>query len=176
MAFRLRFWKQKECRGEAIGKRPDAKQDVCVGKHALEHMLRWRQWGPVAREAGGQMFGVVSEDRVDVLVATGPYRGDERQRFHYRSNPTAAQRAIESEAARGLLYLGEWHTHAETFPSPSPSDRDAIATLHERSKLATSSLLMVIVGKGCLSEGGLAICSFGPHRKFVQWDVAAEPN
>lgn len=88
-----------------------------------------------------------------MVVATGPYRGDERGRYHYRSNPKAAQKMIERQSRDGLLYLGEWHTHAEDFPSASTSDLDAMNKLLWRSKLNVSEMLMLIVGQSNEIEG-----------------------
>jgi hypothetical protein len=51
------------------------------------------------------------------------------------------------QARKGLLYLGEWHTHAEDFPSPSFDDKDAMRTLAEKSKLSIDAALLMIVGR-----------------------------
>lgn len=77
---------------------------------------------------------------------TGPYLSDEKARYFFRSNPHRAQAAIQRFARRGLLYLGEWHTHAEPKPSPSFSDEDAMRTIFARSHLNTTALLLLIIG------------------------------
>jgi integrative and conjugative element protein (TIGR02256 family) len=106
-----------------------------------------------ASEAGGQLFGTISPDAVSVETATGPYSGDERSRYRYRSNPKAAQQTIEQQAKKGLFYLGEWHTHAEDQPSASSLDVDAMQRLIANSRLNSSALLMLIVGLQKTTKG-----------------------
>ena len=101
----------------------------------LYHVGKHRQLGALSTEAGGQLFGLINANEVRVVLATGPYRGDERGRYHYRSNSQVAQRTIERQAKKGFLYLGEWHTHAEDYPIASSSDMDTMRKLLTHSKL-----------------------------------------
>jgi len=133
----------------------------------LKHVGKRRQMTAASTEAGGQLFGLVSEEEVRILSATGPYRGDERSRYFYRSNPRAAQRAVEKHAKAQLLYLGEWHTHAEDCPSASESDMDAMRRLLAHSKLNVSTLLMLIVGRSSRLDG-LFLSSVGDS-EVDQW-------
>ncbi|OSZ76015.1 Mov34/MPN/PAD-1 family protein [Hydrogenophaga sp. IBVHS1] len=121
-------------------------QRIVIRPPVVTHVQRYRQTWMFASEAGGQLFGTISLDAVNVEIATGPYPGDERSRYRYRSNPKAAQAAIEQQAKKGLLYLGEWHTHAEDHPSASSLDVDAMKRLIANSRLNSSALLMLIVG------------------------------
>lgn len=122
-------------------------QQVLISADALTHMRRYRQCSPWAKEAGGQLFGTISSEQILVIAATGPYPRDERSRYRYRSNPAAAQRAILAQAESGLLYLGEWHTHAEDQPDASGLDGDAMRLLLAKSQLNSNALLMLIVGR-----------------------------
>lgn len=142
-------------------------QHLWLEPNVLEHIAAFRQVGRYSAEAGGQLFGTVSIDEVLVIIATGPYRGDERGRFHYRSNPVAAQREITKQAKNGLLYLGEWHTHAEDNPSASEADKDTMRRLLKRSALNVNSLLMLIVGR-ITDLDGIYVCSVGPST-FGMW-------
>jgi integrative and conjugative element protein (TIGR02256 family) len=134
---------------------PDAARAVCstygqpviLKKQVIRHVSEHRQLHFLGREAGGQLFGVIEADRLVVTEASGPYAGDERSRTHYRSEPRAAQRAINERSARNLLYLGEWHTHPEDEPSMSGADESAIQTLRERSRLNLREVLLLIVGR-----------------------------
>lgn len=123
-------------------------------------MLSRRQTSHRATEAGGQLFGTVSPDTVRVMAATGPYPQDERRRYQYRSDPAAAESAIEEHTWAGRLYLGEWHTHAEEDPQPSRADVEAMRTLRTKSQLNASSVLLVIVGLSSRPDAML-VCSFG---------------
>lgn len=152
----------------------DSRQHLQVEDAVLAHMIKHRQLTSRASEAGGQLFGVVSDEDVRVLRATGPYAGDERNRYHYRSNPTAAQQAIEGQTKTGLLYLGEWHTHAEDHPRASWQDAAAMKALHAGSRLNTTSMLLMIVGRGQLPDG-LYVCSFD-GRRLVEWFQGNPPE
>lgn len=141
-----------------IGYLEGTHQTLFIERPALQHVSRHRQCTPWATEAGGQLFGTINEAEVCVTEVAGPYAGDERSRYRYRSNPAAAQRAIEDRHKRGLLYLGEWHTHAEDYPSASSLDDDAMRRLISSSQLNSNALLMMIVGRA-RGATGLAVWS-----------------
>jgi integrative and conjugative element protein (TIGR02256 family) len=145
-------------------------QYVVLLPEALAHMAEFRQLRWRDREAGGQLFGQLDDARVVVTHATGPYRGDTRTRCSYRSNPRAAQRAIELNRDRGFYYLGEWHTHPELRPRASAEDIATFETLLRQSDPRLSSLLLIIQGL----EGevdGLALYS-GSGSTLQQWQLA----
>src|SRR5690606_19169957 len=83
---------------------------------------------------------------------------DERARYRYRSHPPSAQRAIRRQARSGLIYLGEWHTHAENVPRPSRFDESALRALRSRSEIRVRSLLLLIVGR-TFPPDNLCLCS-----------------
>lgn len=152
---------------------PECSQRVVITERALKHMARYRQLSWCSREAGGQLFGTVSSSEVVVLTATGPYRGDRRWRTSYRSNPKAAQRAIDQQAGEGHLYLGEWHTHPEDHPTASGTDFDAMAKLQRASSTRLANLLMVVQGRD-LGERGLVLHSFGADG-LTRWQFQSVP-
>ena len=86
-------------------------------------------------------------------------------------DPAAAQRAIEEQSKAALLYLGEWHTHAEDIPSASGLDDDAMQQLLKRSQLNSNALLMLIVGR-VETTSGLALFSVAPERVF-RWNLGS---
>ena len=154
-----------------VGHLADTSQALSIERLALQHVSRHRQTTPWATEAGGQLFGMLDAAQVCVTEASGPYAGDERSRYRYRSNPAAAQRAIEDRHKRGLLYLGEWHTHAEDHPSTSGLDDDAMRRLIASSQLNSNALLMMIVGRA-RSAAGLAVWSVS-REAAQQWILSA---
>ncbi len=144
-------------------------QRIVIEPDVLAHMARNRQRSWFSREAGGQLFGSFTKDEVLVSVATGPYRGDQRSRCSYRSNPRAAQKMIDTLASQGLAYLGEWHTHPEMRPVASSSDHRTISLLHARSAIQVSSVIMLIQGT---SDGlsGLALYSISADAA-IKWTI-----
>lgn len=149
-------------------------QRIRITTPVLQHLAKHRQLSGTATEAGGQLFGSVSRNEVIVAQATGPYRDDERSRFQYRSDEATAQRAIAARAKHGVIYLGEWHTHAEARPTPSGSDESAMASLFARSSLNTSSVLLIIVGCDT-SHHGLCVSSFGESGR-LDWRCGEAPD
>ena len=144
---------------EAVEQRVELRAD------ALAHMHGYRQTTSSATEAGGQLFGVITPELIQVSRATGPYSADERSRYRYRSNSAAAQRAIQKHSQDGLLYLGEWHTHAEDHPDASGLDDEAMRLLLSRSQLNSNALLMLIVGRKTTVDS-LALWAIAPDRIY----------
>lgn len=144
-------------------------QRVRLCAEAISHVRKHRQLSARTTEAGGQLFGRITPDLIEVTKATGPYSGDDRSRYRYRSNAAAAQRSIQEQSQAGLLYLGEWHTHAEDFPDASGLDDGAMRLLLARSQLNSNSLLMLIVGRA-ESVAGLALCTVAPEQGY-RWSL-----
>ncbi|WP_407060400.1 Mov34/MPN/PAD-1 family protein [Burkholderia ubonensis] len=147
----------------------DFEQRVEISNAALAHFHRHRQRRAWAREAGGQIFGTVTAEVVRVLEAYGPRRTDERTRISFRSDPVSAQQEIDRCAQRGLVYLGEWHTHPEPRPTASSTDLDAFARLLGRSSLKLNALLLLIQGTGDAGDA-LSVYS-GSRNEITRWSI-----
>jgi len=153
----------------AMGHLASVNQRVHINSAALTHVQRFCQTSARATEAGGQLFGTITPELVHVTAATGPYPQDERSRHRYRSDPVAAQRMIHRQSQAGLLYLGEWHTHAEDCPNASNLDDDAMRQILKRSRLNSNALLLLIVGR-LMSIDGIALwCVTSRHTQ--QWKL-----
>lgn len=154
-----------------VGQLEGIQQELLIGAAVLRHVAKHRQRGPWSTEAGGQLFGTIDPNNICVVDVAGPYAGDERLRYRYRSNPVAAQRAIDEHSKRGLLYLGEWHTHAEDYPRASGLDNDAMCRLIVNSRLNSNGLLMMIVGRA-IGASGLEVWTVSSKAK-LQWRLSA---
>jgi integrative and conjugative element protein (TIGR02256 family) len=152
-----------------IGQLDQSSQQLQIAEPVLKHVARHRQLTPWSSEAGGQLFGLIDAEKICIVEVAGPYAGDERSRYRYRSNPVAAQRAIDERSNRGLLYLGEWHTHAEDYPNASGLDDKAMASLITSSSLNSSGLLMMIVGRS-LCVKGLGVWSVSSTTAY-RWEL-----
>jgi len=120
---------------------------------AVAHLNGHRQIGRVDEEAGGQLYGRVCNSLVYIDTAVGPFLRDERFRTSYRSCVVSAQDALEDQAKRGRLYLGEWHTHPAAVARPSKDDHNSLLELLNRSRLNTNSLFMIIVSQDRMPDG-----------------------
>ncbi|WP_088952374.1 Mov34/MPN/PAD-1 family protein [Variovorax sp. HW608] len=157
--------------GDVTATCPATDQRIILQVPVVAYVQRHRQISSDASEAGGQLFGTLSAEALIIQAASGPYTGDERSRYRYRSNPRAAQEAIEQHARLGRLYLGEWHTHAEDRPSASSLDVDAMKRLIANSGLNSSALLMLIVGRRKGAEG-LALWT-ATRGGETQWTISS---
>lgn len=168
----LKWFQRAKTHTQITGTAEGVSQTLVLEPAVLEHVEKSRQLSSASTEAGGQLFGHANEQEIRVAIATGPYRRDERGRYHYRSNVTSAQKVIENFAQDGLLYLGEWHTHAEDFPAASASDIDAMNKLLTHSKLNINGLLMLIVGRSTLLPG-YYITLLNNSRSY-KWELSKE--
>jgi len=118
----------------------------------LKHFRRHRQTRPWQKEAGGQLFARIALPRIVVSEATGPRPTDRRTRTSYQPDRAAEQREILERHARGLHFIGDWHTHPETRPAPSGRDHRSIADCFVRSTHGLNAFVLVIVGTAALQE------------------------
>lgn len=164
------FGRASKSKQSVVGRLEGSSQSLIIESPALTHVARFRQLSPWAKEAGGQLFGTIDAKAIRVHEATGPYTGDERQRCRYRSNAEAAQRAIDEAAKRGLLYIGEWHTHAEDCPSASTMDDDAMQRLIANSRLNSNALLLMIVGR---TQHPVGLGVWAVSSTVARWELCA---
>jgi integrative and conjugative element protein (TIGR02256 family) len=85
-------------------------------------------------EAGGLLLGLRRGLHLEILDLTLPGRGDRRypMRFERRCRSHQASATAAWRRSEGFIdYLGEWHTHLETDPTPSSIDR---SSLRQRSR------------------------------------------
>ena len=150
--------------------RPDFADEILFVSEVLEHLHRHRQRGLFANEAGGQLFGGRTATGLQVVAATGPYKGDARTRTSYRSDPVAADRMIGVMRNRGLIYLGEWHTHPERHPRPSGRDVDAFVRLCAHSEHASATLILAIQGQAA-TPMGLSVLTLDESR-LAPWVIS----
>lgn len=102
-------------------------------------------------ESGGILIGKVSKDLSTIIITdiTTPTTADRRGRFFFIRNKEAAQKVINTEWKRSLgvkNYLGEWHTHPERYPTPSPKDLELIDDCKKKNSNPFEFIFMIIAG------------------------------
>lgn len=107
-------------------KRPNGGQ-LKISAQALQQMRVFRQLNPADREAGGILLGRLLLDCPDVVVdeITVPMPSDKRSRFAFYRHKRGHQAIIDrrwQESGGTCVYLGEWHTHPQSTPTPSLVD------------------------------------------------------
>lgn len=128
-------------------------QRLVFSEQALARFARSRQLGLGDREAGGQLFARADGKDIRIVEATGLRLLDKRSRFSFRPDRKAEQGEIADRHSQGLHFVGDWHTHPEDIPTPSPRDVQSLADMFRRSTHRLNGMVMVIVGRSSAPEG-----------------------
>lgn len=104
------------------------RQRVIFTEKAIEQMNAFRQKTWRQAEAGGVLLGRHLLETPDIIVdeVTVPQKLDLRSRFSFFRSRQHGQVALQRWQAerQTLAYLGLWHTHPESDPTPSGVDRN----------------------------------------------------
>lgn len=125
---------------------------VCLTELVVDTVLAHRQLKRSSTEAGGVLLGRLYPRSGDVVVeaVTTPTKADRRSRFSFFRAKRPAQNAVQEAWCRTAgeqNYLGEWHTHPEDDPTPSPIDLSDWARLCNTAVFEQEALFFVIVGR-----------------------------
>jgi integrative and conjugative element protein (TIGR02256 family) len=112
---------------------------------------QYRQLRRKDKEAGGVLLGRFIQNSEDVVVdrVTEPMERDVRKRYFFQKCREDHQRIIHAvwEESNGTCnYLGEWHTHPEPHPTPSPHDLREWKKVLKDTVCDSDKLFFVIVG------------------------------
>lgn len=113
----------------------------------LKSMLAYRQLGSFSTEAAGVLIGERRGPHLVVHQISEPGPGDIRRRCFVDRRGAHHQIAVDEAFinSSGILqYLGEWHTHPEDSPSPSPTD---IGTWQRYLIADDEEMVLLIIGR-----------------------------
>lgn len=122
---------------------------VAVCEEALAVWCAHRQTAVDSVESFGVLIGTTSLDRRDIWIetVTTPLPHDRPSQSSFVLLDPGHQRAVCREftcSRNRAIYLGTWHTHAESIPEPSAIDRkDWLACLRANPR---RPLAFVLVG------------------------------
>jgi integrative and conjugative element protein (TIGR02256 family) len=131
----------------------DSGQRIIFTELVLERFAKYRQTRWWHREAGGQLFARLALPEIVIAEATGPRRSDWRTRYSYQPNRRAEQREITARHPLGLHFIGDWHTHPEDLPVPSPRDEKSMREAFTESHHGLNGFVLAIVGRLAFPEG-----------------------
>jgi integrative and conjugative element protein (TIGR02256 family) len=131
----------------------DSGETVEITDAVLQYLAKHQQLRRWQTEAGGQLFGTIADKRIQIQEATGPRKSDRRSRYSYVPDRKAEQREIDDHFPAGLHFLGDWHTHPESEPTPSGTDLSNMRECVKKSHRALSGFLLLIVGTASLPRG-----------------------
>jgi len=127
-------------------------QTLVFEEDILSIMNNFKQNTPTSQEAGGQLFGVLDKENIYLKYISTPKKTDVRSRFEYVPDRNKEKQEIAEMFKKGLNYIGDWHTHADSQPMPSSTDLKSIKDCFKKSKHQLNFFIMIIVGNGNLPE------------------------
>ena len=130
---------------------------VVLTEAVIETLLKHRQLELKDNEAGGQLFARFEGKDTIIVEATEPKNSDKRKRYWFEPNKHLQRQEIKAKHKNGEHFVGDWHTHPQSIPSPSGDDLKSIIDCFRKSHHELKAFLMVIVGTAELPEG-LLVC------------------
>tara|TARA_R110002153_G_scaffold81146_1_gene205856 strand:+ start:293 stop:784 length:492 start_codon:yes stop_codon:yes gene_type:complete len=118
---------------------------------AFHKMQDYIQDNDTKKEAGGILLGYcLDENNFIIIEVTIPNKEDKRSRYSFLRANVLHQRFLNrlfKKSNGKSIYLGEWHTHPEDFPTPSELDRKSIVDQIRKSKLNSDKIFALIMGR-----------------------------
>lgn len=137
-----------------------------IGANVLGFMRAFIQDTSKKTEAGGVLLGRHIVECTDIVVdeVTVPMAGDRRSRHTLYRGHKAHQDAIDRawcDSGCTCAYLGEWHTHPESDPTPSGVDLRDWSRKLRSDVFDGDHLYFIIVGTSSLGvwEGAKQDCN-----------------
>lgn len=122
---------------------------IFISEDVINIFKQFQQVKRTMNEAGGILLCQKVGSNLYINKASTPNKYDIRSRFEFIRHKDAAQVIVDFEfinsAGKGI-YIGEWHTHPENTPNPSPQDRKMISEQYKKGKLSEPFLLLAIIG------------------------------
>lgn len=121
-----------------------------IDRHVTDVLSSHIQNDEYKPESGGILMGYYIDDySFYISDCSTPSKRDKSSRFHFLRSAINAQKFIERKfkSSKGKkIYLGEWHTHPERLPSPSPTDLISFKDQLKKNEMNSSFLFMIIFG------------------------------
>lgn len=122
---------------------------VSISEDVIDILHTFCQDSNEKLEAGGILIGYFTEYHIFITKVSTPNCYDKRTRYSFVRDKGAAQAIVDYEFLNNsgsMIYLGEWHTHPEDFPTPSFQDKKMIKEHFSKSKLNEPFILLLIQG------------------------------
>lgn len=126
---------------------------VILSPEVVVHFEANRQLGKIKTEVGGQLFANFVKNEVHVIRATGPNPADKRGWAWFKPDQRQQNIEIKRLFDKRLHFVGDWHTHPESEPSPSGRDIESMRECFERSHHQLKAFVMIIVGRARFPKG-----------------------
>ena len=126
----------------------DGKRRLKVPQRIIDKIFRYEQRVD-RKESGGILLGLIFKDYDEILELGNPSKSDKSSLFSFLRRKKPAQRKINqawNNSGGYLVYLGEWHTHPKSHPSPSEQDREMIENALRTTLMELNYLYLIIAG------------------------------
>lgn len=122
-----------------------------IDDSVLMKMFQHMQTRESDTEAGGILLGKQLENREEYFLSdiSEPTVKDKQKRFSFVRDKHSAQFIISQawKETNGITnYLGEWHSHPESNPTPSNIDKNLIQQVINDHSNVFAKVFLVIVG------------------------------
>ncbi|OOV87851.1 ThiF family adenylyltransferase [Oceanospirillum linum] len=121
-----------------------------------EELKSYRQEGSSDVESAGLLIGYGKDSTYTLYRITSPQKSDIQSRAYFKLDPAPHQKIVDEyfSSSDGLLgYIGTWHTHPQSIPSPSNLDLNDWL-VHE-SENQDRQLFFIIIGTDELKIFGI---------------------
>lgn len=125
---------------------------VDIEDHVLFLLHEHTQNHILDKESGGVLLAKQIENQSHYVIsaASTPTKWDKRSHSSFVRSIKSAQPFINERWKTSCgteNYFGEWHTHPESSPSPSGTDKSLIKQVIEDKSSPYSNVILIIVGQ-----------------------------
>jgi len=116
-------------------------------------------------ETGGILVGQTAKTGfITIEEASGPGPNALHQPGRFERDTGYCQQFLSAAEARGLQYVGEWHSHPDADNTPSHTDIDSLTQIALQPEYLTTQPVMLI-----FSSAGFPACTVHPaeHPYYV---------
>ncbi|MFF0830669.1 Mov34/MPN/PAD-1 family protein [Brevibacillus sp. NPDC003359] len=124
-------------------------KEVILTSEIISIFNSYRQLNSNQHESGGILLGRIYTEKIVIETVSVPSFEDRSGRNYFERNVKKAQKIVNQlweESGGEIVYLGEWHTHPEKDPIPSPTDRSLLNGMLRDTQMDIDFLFLVIVG------------------------------
>lgn len=122
---------------------------ISFSDNCVEIIKLYKDKKPWEKESGGILLGQIVKNKIFIKRMSLPSKFDKATKTSFFRNKDVAQVIVDFEfinSNKKTIYLGEWHTHHENFPTPSKVDFKMIGEQFKKNVINTNELIMMIIG------------------------------
>lgn len=116
----------------------------------LTEMFKWIQVDITKPESGGYIVGYQHEKtaHISLEAVSHPYTLDQKNRIHFDIRDPRHNLFLKKAQRHKSYYMGVWHTHPQSDPSPSAIDWEDWNATMQTDKTGSQYIFFIIVGTG----------------------------